>query len=140
MARRSEKVVYWGAFILEWFQHLQDPDFRGSDYKIMFFLCGQLKYDDNIAYIKQKQIAESLSIDKGGVSKSIKRLCQKQFIVKCQNGFMINPHLFYVGNSDTRFKNRDEFDRLLLENGLEPRFHLNEDDRILEVYEGATQS
>jgi len=133
MARRSEKSVYWGAIILDWFQYLQDSNLRGSDYKVLFFLCDKMKYDDNTAYIRQKQIAEQLNMDKGNISKSIKRLCEKQFIVKYQNGFMINPNLFYVGRSDMRFQLRDEFNNLILENNLTPRFYLNEDEHKLEL-------
>jgi len=133
MARKSRKGVYWGAFILEWFHFLQESDLRGSDYKILFFLCEVMKPDDNTAYIKQKQMAEQLKMDKGNISKSIKRLCEKQFIVKCQNGYMINPHLFYIG-MQSRFQIRDNFDELLVENNLETRFYLNEDEYKLELY------
>lgn len=130
MARRSKKDVYWGAIILDWFHYLQDSDLRGSDYKVLFFLCNEMKYDDNTAYIKQKQIAEHLNVDKGNVSKSIKRLCQKQFIVKYDKGFMINPHLFYVGRfSDSQ---RVSFDELLQKNNEEQRFSLNIDEHRLE--------
>ena len=111
--------------------HLQDADFRGSDYKVLFYLCGEMKFDDNTAYVKQKQIAEQLNMDKGNISKSIKRLCEKQFIVKYQKGFMINPHLFYVGRFG-EFQIRDDFDNLIRENNAEPRFFLNEDEHTLE--------
>ena len=135
MARKSQKGVYWGAFILEWFHYLQESDLRGSDYKVLFYLCEKMKHDDNTAYIRQKQMAEQLKMDKGNVSKSIKRLCEKQFIVKCQNGFMINPHLFYIGKGDrqSRFQIRETFDGLLEESNLDQRFSLNEDEYTLEL-------
>jgi predicted transcriptional regulator len=92
-----------------------------------------MKSDDNTTYLKQKQIAEELNSDKGNISKSIKKLRDKQFIVKSQNGFMINPHLFYVGKPTliSREEIREEFDDLLSE---EIRFSFNEEDRKLEEY------
>lgn len=129
---RAKSSNYWGAFILEWFFYLQDSDLSSSDYKILFYLCGILKHEDNIAYVKQKQIAENLMMDKGNVSKSIKKLVEKQFIAKSDNGFMINPHLFYVGkrSPETRFFIRDEFDALI---SGDRRFNLNEDENKLEL-------
>ncbi|MEW5571480.1 replication/maintenance protein RepL [Rossellomorea marisflavi] len=133
MGRRKEKSNYWGAFILDWFKYLQDADLRGTDYRVLFYLTEIMKADDNVAYIKQKEIAEELSLDKGNISKSIKRLCNKQFMIKCSNGFMINPHLFYIGNSNQRYNLRDTFDQNLRDKNLIPRFSLNEDDRVLEA-------
>ncbi|MCK2021259.1 MarR family transcriptional regulator [Peribacillus frigoritolerans] len=133
--RRKEKNVYWGAFVLGWFEHLQDNELTSSDYKILFFLCQKMNINDNKVYLKQKQIAEDLSMDKGNVSKCIKKLCEKQFVVKSANGYMINPHLFYVGKRNTidRDELRDDFDELLDEIGLKPRFSLNEDEYTLEL-------
>ncbi|MGG2024736.1 hypothetical protein AB1282_03015 [Gottfriedia sp. S16(2024)] len=68
-------------------------------------------------------------MDKGNVSKSLKRLCQKQFIAKIENGYMINPHLFYIGksHSNDRYELREEFDTALTSNNIQPRFSMNED-------------
>ncbi|MFD2679322.1 replication/maintenance protein RepL [Bacillus seohaeanensis] len=131
--RRKTKNNYWGAIILEWFHYLRDSDFTSLDYRVLFFLCERMKSDDNTTYLKQKQIAEELNSDKGNISKSIKKLRDKQFIVKSQNGFMINPHLFYVGKPTliSREEIREEFDDLLSE---EIRFSFNEEDRKLEEY------
>lgn len=130
---RGNERVYWGAIILKWFEHLQDNDLTSADYKVLFFLCQNMNINENIAYIRQKQIAEDLNMDKGNVSKCIRRLSQKQFIIKSEIGFMINPHLFYVGKSKgDRFRLRDNFDSLLNEKSIEPRFYLNEDDYKLE--------
>src|SRR5690606_5446105 len=116
MVRRKRRVsnVYWGALILDWFKHLQDHDLSAADSRILFYLCGKMISDDNVARVKQKTIAAELRMDKGNVSKSLKKLCQKQFITKAPDGYMINPHLFYAGNG---FRNRDylrdKFDELL---------------------------
>lgn len=132
--RRRESQVYWGAFVLGWFEHLQAHDLVSSDYKVLFFLCQNMKIMDNTVYMRQKEIAEKLTMDKGNVSKCIKKLCEKQFIVKCPNGFMINPHLFYVGKSNPRDREelRDVFYDLIMGAGLSPRFNLNEDYHRLE--------
>ena len=101
MARRRVSIpVYWGAIILDSFKHLQDNDFTGSDYKVLFFLCEHMTKENNHAYMKQKKIASDMKMDKGNISRSIKKLREKQLIVKAESGFMLNPHLFYVGKGD----------------------------------------
>lgn len=132
--KENTNTVYWGAFILDWFEYLRKSDMTGSDYKVLFLLCQKMNPTDNTTYIRQKEIAEILSMDKGNISKSIKKLLQNQFIAKSTNGFMINPHLFYIG-SRNRYYLRDEFDELLLKNGLSPRFVLDETERKLEEYQ-----
>jgi predicted transcriptional regulator len=135
--RRKESNIYWGAFILDWFKCLQDHDLTSSDYKVLFYLCQRMNIADNMVYVRQKQIAEDLKMDKGNISKCIKKICGKQFIVKAKNGFMINPHLFYVGKSHfgSREELRDTFEDLLEDNKLEPLFFLNEDENKLEMNE-----
>lgn len=127
------KTIYWGAFILEWFNHLQDPELTGVDYKILFYLCEKMQFTDNRVLIRQKEVAEELHMDKGNISKSIKKLCNKQFISKIPNGFMVNPHLFYIGksNPNERYLLRMEFDQSVTKNGLVPLFDMNEEDAVL---------
>ncbi|PGZ45052.1 MarR family transcriptional regulator [Bacillus anthracis] len=137
MARRRVSIpVYWGTIILDSFKHLQDNDFTGSDYKVLFFLCEHMTKENNHAYMKQKKIASDMKMDKGNISRSIKKLREKQLIVKAESGFMLNPHLFYVGkrDRDSRIKIRNEFDELIRKQGEEPRFNLNEDDYYLEDF------
>jgi len=121
---------YWGSMVLGWLKHLQEQDLGGTDYKTLFFICEKMNPQDNVAYIKQKNIAEELKMDKGNVSRAIKRLKSKQFIAKRDNGFMVNPHLFYVGKSQRgdREMLRSEFDKLV----DDPIFNLNEDEHELE--------
>ncbi|TWT26566.1 winged helix-turn-helix transcriptional regulator [Planomicrobium sp. CPCC 101110] len=128
--------VYWGAFALGWFKHLHSSNLNSTDYRVLFLLCEKMKFDDNTAYLKQKEISEALNMDKGNVSKSIKKLREEQFIFKNKNGFMINPHLFYVakGRSIDREILRDEFDDLIREAGLDRKFNLNEDEHKLEEH------
>ena len=73
-------------------------------------------------------------MDKGNVSKCISKLCEKQFIVRIPSGFMINPHLFYVGKSypGDRYNLRDEFDDAIRKNKMIPLFEMNEEDSTLE--------
>lgn len=130
MRGRNRDNVYWGAFILEWFNLLQDSIFTSTDYRVLFFLCSKMDLKTNKVFKKQIQIANDLNMDKGNISKSLKKLKEEQFITKIENGFMINPHLFYVGKgqkSDREFI-RDEFDAFI-EN---PRFYLDEDRGQLE--------
>ncbi|GIP45066.1 hypothetical protein J45TS6_35250 [Paenibacillus sp. J45TS6] len=134
MARARGRVrnVFWGAFVLDWFKYLQDHDLSSSDYRIMFYLCEKMMTDDNIARVKQKTIAQDLSMDKGNVSKCIKKLCSKQFIVKASDGFMINPNLFYGGNGFQNRENlRENFYNLLSDPA---RFFMDEDFRRLVEY------
>ncbi|MGE0942797.1 replication/maintenance protein RepL, partial [Bacillus wiedmannii] len=106
-------------------------DMTGSDYKVLFLLCQKMNTTNNTTYIRQKDIAEELSMDKGNISKAITKLSNNQFITKNTNGFMINPHLFYIG-SRNRDELRDDFDDLIHNKGLNPRFFLNENERKLE--------
>lgn len=129
--RYKHSGVYWGAFILDWFKYLQDADLSSADYRVLFYLCENMKFDDNVAYVKQKEISKKLSMDKGNVSKCITKLRNKQFIAKSTSGFMINPHLFYVGARERQIREnlREQFDSLL---STTPRFNLNEDRHVLE--------
>lgn len=135
MAIRRKRVrnVYWGAFVLDWFKYLQDHELSAADYRILFYLCERMSTDDNIANVKQKTIAKDLAMDKGNVSKCLKKLCAKQFIAKADNGYMINPNLFYIGKREysDREDLRYDFDNLLTTE--RPRFYMNEDEHRLEV-------
>lgn len=136
-----KKRFYWGAFILPWFQHLQDSDLTGSDYKVLFFLCEKMHDIDNRSLVKQIEIADKLELDKGNVSKCIKRLCAKQFIAKIPGGFMINPHLFYVGKTPAdRYHYRDFFDQIIRDSGVEPMFEMDEMDSKLKKYHPQTRN
>lgn len=123
---RPKDNVYWGAFILKWFELLQTSNFTGTDYKVLFFLCSKMDPRTNNIYIKQIQIAQELHLDKGNVSKAIKKLRDEQFIAKIQNGFMLNPNLFYVGKArrEDREDVRELFDSLV----EHPRFFMDEDE------------
>lgn len=133
---RNDQKVYWGAFILEWFKYLQDNDLTSSDYKVLFYLCSEMDSNENKVYLKQKTVAEDLKMDKGNVSKCIKRLCEKQFIAKVDHGYMINPHLFYIGKRyfEARYELREAFDKILKKQGIKSRFYLDEDDYELREY------
>lgn len=138
MARRSRyttRNVYWGAFVLEWFKHLQDARLSAADYRALFYLCENMLPSDNMARVKQKDIAENLNMDKGNVSKCLKKLCAIQFIIKAPDGYMINPHLFYIGGDPNHRQDlREIFDELLRTLKISPRFNMNEDEHTLEVH------
>lgn len=134
--RKIPTVAYWRA-ILDWFKILQENELTSSDYKILFYLCEKMSFQENEVHVRQKKIAEELNMNKGNVSKCIKRLCEKQFIVKAEYGFMINPHLFYVGKGYKHDREilRESFDELLALRGIQPRIYLNENEFQLEVIE-----
>ena len=92
--------------------------------------------DNNIAYLKQKRVADDFPMDKGNVSKCFTKLMEKQFIAKVESGYMINPHLFYIGkkNHVDRREIRQLFDSIIVENNLERRFNLNEDEYKIEEW------
>lgn len=136
MVRRKKyytRQYVWGSLTLGWFNELRNSNLGGPEYKVLFFLCEKMKQDDNIAYVKQKDIASKLYMDRGNVSKCIKKLREKQYIAKCENGFMINPHLFSVGqlNPLAREYILDQFDILLTAEGRVSTFELNYDDYAL---------
>lgn len=135
MARNQKQYkFFWGSFVVGWFREMRNSNLGTPEYKILFYLCEKMKSDDNIAYVKQKELARRLRMDKGNISKAIKKLRDNQFIAKCENGFMINPHLFYMGmKRDLRFYMRDKFEEILLAEGREPKYYLNEDEYVLEV-------
>lgn len=126
--RRRSNNMYWGTMVLGAFKYLQDAQLGASDYRIFFYLCESMAFRDNIASVKQKMISEDLRMDKSNVSKSIAKLKELQFIVKTRNGFMINPHLFYVRFGE-RVHLREDFDKLVTG---PRRFNMNEDESELE--------
>nr|WP_015085274.1 replication/maintenance protein RepL [Planococcus citreus]AFX82610.1 hypothetical protein [Planococcus citreus] len=134
--RRGGNGVYWGAFALGWFTHLYNSNLNSTDYRVLFFLCEKMKFDDNTAYLKQTEMSKALNMDTGNVSKSVKKLREEQFVFKKKSGFMINPHLFYVAKSRSidREELRYEFDDLIRGANLERKFNLNEDEHKLEEY------
>lgn len=136
MAMRKKyytKQYVWGSLTLGWFNELRNSNLGGPEYKVLFFLCEKMKQDDNVAYVKQKDIASKLYMDRGNISKCIKKLREKQYIAKCENGFMINPHLFSVGqlNPHAREHILDRFDSLLTTEGKVSTFELNYDEYAL---------
>lgn len=128
---KSGFKIYWGAMVLDFLRELNNLDLGRGDYKVLFFVLSEMNSQDNIAYIKQKDIARELGMDPGNVSKAVKRLVEYQFFIKVDNGFMVNPHLFYVGKGKThdRISLRTAFDERL-EN---PIYRMNEEEWELEI-------
>lgn len=124
------QTIYWGAIILDSFKYLANDDLKASDYKTLFYLMSKINYTNNIASVKQKTISDDLSMHKSSISKSISNLENLQYIVKADqlSGYMVNPNIFYVGKSNAmeRRQIRINFDFLLSQNGIEPRFSMLE--------------
>ena len=104
-----------------WFKILQENHLTSSDYRVLFYLFVKMNLQENTVLIKQQKIAEQLTLNKGNISKCIKRLSKKQFVVKTADGFMVNPHLFYIGSEYTQM--RQLFDELLAIEGIQSHFH-----------------
>lgn len=136
MVLKREKLRsanYWGAVILDWFEELNRLDLNRSDYRTLFFICSQMESQTNTAHIKQIMIAKDLKMDKGNVSKSIKNLIDLQFIVKTESGFMVNPHLFYVGKAraEDRALLRKNFDDYVIDSGESTIYFMDESEAKL---------
>lgn len=116
-------TIYW-VDIVNWLRILQVNKLKSSDYKVLFYLFEKMDLQGNEVFIRQQKIAEDLNVNKGNVSKCIKRLSEKQFIVKTEFGFMINPYLFYVGNHN-KDKVLQLFNEFLALKGIQPRFNQN---------------
>lgn len=132
--------VYWGAIVLSTFELLLKAHLNGNDIRVFLYLCSCMNYQNNICYENQKSISDNLQIHKSSVSKAIKILSEKQFIVKhlSPRGFMINPHLFYIAKRQRNERDvlREDFDNILSGRGLKPRFTLNEELNRLEIEDG----
>lgn len=136
MVLRKEKLRsanYWGAVVLDWFEELNRLELNRSDYRTLFFIFSQMESQTNTAHIKQIMIAKELKMDKGNVSKSIKNLVSLQFIVRTESGFMVNPHLFYVGKAraEGRALLRKTFDNYVVESGESLIYHMDESEARL---------
>lgn len=68
----------------------------------LLFLCSKMEIDNNVVYIKQKEISEELDLDKSNLSKAIKTLRELGLIVKVKNGYMVNPNLIYIGKKEMK--------------------------------------
>ena len=134
--RGNRSTVYWGAIILDWFEQLNTSGLNKTDYRTMFFICSNIDIQNNTAYLKQVQIADGLHTDKGNISKSIKHLIDLQFITKVENGFMVNPHLFYVGKARAgdRYYLREEFDGYLEKKKEKRIYEMDEESGTLIVH------
>lgn len=91
--------LFWGSFVLDMLELLAKLNLKNTEYRTLLYLCSLSNQDDNIAYIKQVSISEDLDINKSNLSRAIKDLREKQLIAKVDNGYMINPNLFYKGSA-----------------------------------------
>lgn len=130
----NERTFYWGAMTLESFELFLKAKMSGSDYNIFFYLCQNLDRHDNFVNLTQKEIEAKLEISKGTVSKSINKLIKHQLIVRKRPGFVINPSVFYVGNSKLgeRKALRRNFENLIIASGDSVKFYMDEDNQKFE--------
>lgn len=133
MRTRSKRHIYWGAIVLDTIKNLIITDrLDGNTMRVFLYLCYEMKTDDNIFYSKQIEIANKLTIHRSSVSKSIKKLIEKQYIKKIPGkGFMVNPNLFYVNKKSWR--DREDLREIFDKDISLLRFELDEEDGLLTV-------
>lgn len=122
----SKSEVYWGAFVFETIDYFLRDKLSSSDYQIFFLMCREMGKEDNQVRLKQidiKTILEDrygLKKGKPTISKSIKKLRSKEYIVKLpQTGYMVNPSLFYTGRPKYLPEKIDNFQSYLERDGKE---------------------
>lgn len=137
----NNRSLFWGALILDSVQSILNDSsdvnsnhLNGTHYEVLFYLISRSEGTTNIAHTQQSKISSDLNRNKSTVSKAIKALISKQYIVKIkdEHAFMLNPNLFYVGlgKPHDRIPIREKFNNILSDNGIaEPRFEFDEDNK-----------
>ncbi|UAK18100.1 MarR family transcriptional regulator [Sporolactobacillus terrae] len=123
--------MYWGALMRITIRYLIDCDLSGSAYKVLFYVMDLMGPDNIAAGVRQKNISDDLHLHKSNVSKCVKELIEKQFIVKTtsRKGFMVNPALYYLGKDD-RIHHKEVFDELVRESGRDIIFEMTRGGRV----------
>ena len=89
----------------------KDKDIKGETYRVLFFICGILDFE-NWIQITQKEIAEELEMKKSNVSKAISLLESKGIIFRGPRigksyAFRLNPDFGWKG----KVKNLNDYRR-----------------------------
>jgi hypothetical protein len=79
----------------------KDEDITGENYRVFFYLCGNLDFE-NFIHLEQKKISEELNIRKENVSRSVKKLVDKKIILKGPKvgrslTYRLNPNFGWKG-------------------------------------------
>lgn len=93
-----------------WYAMAQDPtemlahdeDLVGRPTQVLLYLCSKLNFENEIL-ISQKQICDSLHLEKAQVSKIIKLLCDKEILLRGHKigrtcSYRLNPTYGYKGD------------------------------------------
>ncbi len=74
---------------------------------LLFYLCSIMEYNTNIVSLsaaKRKEICVTLDISNNGITNHLKALKDAKIIHGSSGQFMVNPYLFWKGDSATRQK------------------------------------
>lgn len=79
----------------------KDPDLKGEHWRVYSYLVSQLDFD-NFIQISQKEIADTLNMNKSNVSQAIKLLSDKKIIfrgpkIARSSSFRLNEHYGWKG-------------------------------------------
>ncbi len=97
-----------------------DEELTGENYKILLYLLGILNFENWIE-ITQKEIAEKLNMHKQRISRSIKKLEQKEIILRGEKIsrsflFRLNPYYGWKGKVKSLEEYRKEKEQERIEN------------------------
>jgi hypothetical protein len=72
-----------------------------EQYLLFFFICFT-KNMNNEVYIDKKNICNELSISERTLSRNLKELKEREFIIKYRDCYLINPFIIFKGNPNKR--------------------------------------
>lgn len=93
----------------------EDKEIKGEALRIFIYIAGILDFE-NWIYIPQKEIGNALDINKQQVSRSIKKLVEKEIILKGKKQghsftYRLNPYFGWKGQTINLDKYREERDQ-----------------------------
>ena len=79
-----------------WSQVKEHSELTGNDYKVLLYLIGVSRYDNNVPGISR--VAEELRMAQPNVSRACGNLAKAFFIIKWEGDYYLNPYLFWRGD------------------------------------------
>ncbi len=102
------KRNYGRYFLEEMVDIASNRDLNGTDLRVLLCIIGNLEYE-NILNISQKKLGEILNIKQQEVSKSVKKLLEKEYLqiidkIGRQNIYQFNPNIAFRSRAEN-YKN-----------------------------------
>lgn len=114
MSRYEYERITWFAADKQGLQKLYNPEFKGSELRVLMYLLSIINSDNRAIINSQIDIANKLMLSERIVSKSFQKLIKKNLIVKENNTtFFINPLNFWTGNNTIQYRKTQEFTNLV---------------------------